>query len=95
MLDLRYSGFWNYYHEDGNKDDYLIWREDDVSESPNDPDIPQNASYVSCVKEDKNEGERERRIERGEKRCGKSGGDTRRNDEHKGGKRNQGNQFYQ
>ena len=35
----------------------------DASESPNDPDIPRNASDVNCVKEDRKEGEREREVE--------------------------------
>ena len=34
--------------------------------SPNDPDIPRNASDISCVKEERMKGEREREIELGE-----------------------------
>ena len=48
----------------------------DASESPNDPDIPRNASDVSCVKEDRKEGERERERMRREEDAGEGDGDT-------------------
>ena len=35
----------------------------DASELRNDQNIPRNASDVSCVKEDRKEGEREREVE--------------------------------
>ena len=55
-----------------------------LPKSPNDPDIPRNASDASCVKEDRMEGEREREIELGEEDYGR---DTRTHEQR--GKRTQ------
>ena len=65
----------------------------DASESPNDPDIPRNASDVSCVKEDRKEGEREREVELGEEIYGRS----TRTHEHRGEnhRRTKVTNFYQ